>query len=170
VALAIGQHTPQGIAVDATNVYFTTSDGNVVKIPIDGGATTVLASGQGSPMDIAVRWHTGLLDEQDRVGPGHVGADQRWRTGDPGDGPGVAGPDIAVANGVAYWTNSGAGMVMKLPLTGGTPWRWARRKRATGGLASDADALYWASGVSGTSKRCARRSSRTGLRSRTSPA
>src|SRR4051812_23404200 len=32
VALATGQHAPSGIAVDASHVYWTTSDGNVMKV------------------------------------------------------------------------------------------------------------------------------------------
>src|ERR1700733_2818590 len=38
VVIALAQNTPQGIAVDATNVYWTTMDGNVMKAPIAGGA------------------------------------------------------------------------------------------------------------------------------------
>ena len=36
VALAIAQGTPNEITVDASNVYWTTADGNVLKVPIDG--------------------------------------------------------------------------------------------------------------------------------------
>jgi sugar lactone lactonase YvrE len=41
--------------VDATSVYWTTYlGGTVMKVSLDGGTTTLLASGQNSPQDIAV--------------------------------------------------------------------------------------------------------------------
>ncbi len=45
-----------GIAIDETSVYFTdhASPGNVSKVPLAGGPTTVLASGQAAPAGIAV--------------------------------------------------------------------------------------------------------------------
>ena len=52
------------IAVDATNVYFTSpnpsapNDGTVVRVPIAGGATTTLVNGQSSPEGIAVDGHS----------------------------------------------------------------------------------------------------------------
>jgi hypothetical protein len=51
--LASHQNEPQGIAVDATNVYWVTSDGNVCSVPISGGAVTILASGRGSLLGLA---------------------------------------------------------------------------------------------------------------------
>jgi hypothetical protein len=146
VALAIGQHNPHGIAVDATNVYFTTSDGNIVKVPIEGGATTVLASGQVSPADIAVDgtrvyWTT-------MVTAGQVMSALIAGGGLVTMATSQASPDrIAVANGIAYWTNSAAGTLMKVPLTGGTPVALGTKQTTTGGLALDADTLYWTAGV-----------------------
>jgi hypothetical protein len=52
------------IAVDATNVYFTSpnpsapNDGTIVRVPIAGGPTTTLVDGQSNPEGIAVDAHT----------------------------------------------------------------------------------------------------------------
>jgi sugar lactone lactonase YvrE len=58
--LATGQTYPCGIAVDGTDVYWTTngdsgvSDGRVMKAPIGGGSATTLASGRYFPSGIAL--------------------------------------------------------------------------------------------------------------------
>ena len=53
VELASHQHTPAGIAVDGTSVYWTTDD-SVMRVPLTGGTPTRLAEGQDSPHALAV--------------------------------------------------------------------------------------------------------------------
>ena len=42
--------------MDATSVYWTNynSSGTVMKVPLDGGTPTALASNQSSPLDVVV--------------------------------------------------------------------------------------------------------------------
>src|ERR1019366_546737 len=58
VHLAGSQVLPAGIRVDATSVYWTNigtnADGTVLKIPLEGGSTVTIATGQDGPYGIAV--------------------------------------------------------------------------------------------------------------------
>jgi hypothetical protein len=55
IVVASGQNNPSYVVVDATNAYWTDSNGGtVMKAALTGGAPVTLASGQGSPAYIAV--------------------------------------------------------------------------------------------------------------------
>lgn len=56
--LAADAAGPQGIAVDATRVYWANkNDGTIKSVPITGGAVTVLAAAQVAPANVAVDAH-----------------------------------------------------------------------------------------------------------------
>lgn len=144
VALAIGQNNPGGLAVDAVNVYWTTTDGNVVKVPIDGGNTTVLASGQKSPRGVAVDalnvyWVNAVTPGQVMSVPIAGGtptvlADMQRRP-----------VNLVVNNGVIYWTNSSNGTIMSVPASGGTVVQLAANQGSAVAIAIEANTLYWSS-------------------------
>jgi hypothetical protein len=52
---------------------------------------------------------------------------------------------LAIADGIVYWTNSGSGTVMSLPVTGGTPIQLADKQGALVAIAVDGHTLYWSS-------------------------
>jgi hypothetical protein len=127
--LALDQDAPQNIVLDSTYVYWTNFVGGaVMRVAKTGGTPTTLASGQSLALGLAVD-----------------GTSVYWTStaagGDPGP-TGDAGPssgrvmkaalsggtpvtlascqgspmNVAVDSTSIYWTNSGSGTLMKLPL------------------------------------------------------
>lgn len=144
VALATGQLLPNCLTVDAAHVYWTTSDGNVMSVPIAGGEPTVLASAQGFPFGIAVDatnvyWirtsaSAGMVMSAPIAGgtPRVLAANQR----DP--------MRITVDGESLYWTRQSAGSVVRMPKHGGTVMEIATQQGSVTAIAVGGRAVYWA--------------------------
>ena len=133
------------LAIDATNVYWTTGS-TVMQVPIAGGSATTLASGQ-QPQAIAVDatnvYFSSYLFGAALVSVPIGGGTPRTLSSAFG------GKYIAVRAGYVYGTLGNGGgatgpSVGKLPTSGGTPISLGSSPGALNGLAVDATNVYWA--------------------------
>lgn len=147
--LASNLSGPAGVVVDATNVYWTASSGgNVYKVPLDGGNSTILANAQSSPFNIAVDatnvyWTNtgGTIMKVPIAG----GAATVLASGQP------TPLGIAIDADYVYWVNGYFGStnatVMKVPIAGGVPITIVNGQTRPTGIAVDATSVYWTNGV-----------------------
>ena len=136
---------PSSLALDATNLYWTTQKGEIVRRALDGsGDRTVLASGQLKPWAIAldatsVYWVAGLGEPGSTVSKTALdgsGAVTTLATGL------ITPYALAVDGANVYWETTD-GNVMRASTSGGSPTVMATGQDQPQDLAVDADTLYW---------------------------
>jgi hypothetical protein len=149
--LASGQSYPQYMAIDSTNVYFTTlgpnanpSLGSLMRVPLAGGTPTTLTS-VDTPGDVLVAggsiyWISGGTN-------GNSGRILRMPTSGGTPTTLISGllqaARLAVDATSVYVTNPGAGTVLRVPIGGGTPTTLVSGMPAVFGIAVDATNAYF---------------------------
>jgi hypothetical protein len=145
------QATPSGIAVDSTNVYWTTYNpasidgGALYKGPIGGGAATMLASELVWPMPVAVDSTNVYFGD---VSVGYVAKVPIDGSSPPvrlaGNSPAINPGSIAVDSSNVYWTNYQNTTVMMVGLDGGTVTTLAGGLNSPESIVVTPTAAYWA--------------------------
>ena len=150
--VAKGLSAPDGVVVDATDVYWAEgtdqqTEGSISRMPKAGGSPVTLAAHQQGPRalaldDTSVYWTdsavyvpspTGLVMKAPKSG----GAATPLASGQ-GNPLGIAVDATDV-----YWVNSDSGTVMRVPKGGGTAVTLASAQFYPTAVAVDGSAVYW---------------------------
>jgi hypothetical protein len=148
--VATGQANAYAIAVDDSNVYWTTSgnSGAILQAPVGGGGAIVLVSGSGQyPAGIAIDAHT-VYWSNEIPGGGVLGVPIGG--GSPKTLAGNLDTPLAlfVSQGTLYFTldpyqNPSGGGVMSVPLSGGTPTTIASGDNQPMSIAVGGGMVFW---------------------------
>jgi hypothetical protein len=153
--LVAGVAGASGIALDRMHVYFVGAGTNgygLLSVPLAGGSPTFMAAGfTNDPIAVgpAGVYGSGSLDSRTTtVLSAPLGGGSAVAVVPPSAlQQTFATYGIAVAGNTVYWvTFSDPALVMAAPLAGGAPTTLAKAPGAGGGLAVDADAIYFATG------------------------
>jgi hypothetical protein len=157
VANAGMQATPTSLAVDASNVYFTTvaasmddagtAKGSVMKVPTSGGTPTTLAADQDTPAGLIIDASSAIWISRTTI---------RWVAKSGGTVTDLPLPntsqvvDLGVDAKYIYWTREspdGTGSVGRMPKDASKPPvdLFASKESSPVGVAVDAVNVYWTS-------------------------
>ncbi len=156
-SLAADQSDPFALAVDGTNAYFANyAGGTIVKVPLAGGAPTVLASNQAAPLAIVVDGANVYWANEGTSANAYADGAIMAVAFDAGTPVALASAQanptrLIVNQGNLYWTNYGTstmsgadGAVMTVPVTGGVaPTVLASEQPGAFGIAVAGTNLYW---------------------------
>ena len=165
IVMASAQASPVAIGIDSTHLYWANAgtytfegcqatgarpgcsptlthnlDGALMKMPLAGGAPTVLASGLPRPSAIALDPSYVYLSDDSRVMKVPIGGGMLTVLAAFQGLPW----SIAVNTTNVYWANHEEATLLTVPIDGGTPVVIASNQESSPKIAVDATSIYWA--------------------------